>query len=124
MTQRLTDQAKQPGADSMRPIRMATTLLWWSGRVRNRLLWLLYGRTMRYEYDKANDVAYVRLKAGKVARTQALDDRRLVDYDSAGQAIGVEFIGVRGGVETDDLPNQEAVAKLLSKHKVKVKAYA
>jgi Protein of unknown function (DUF2283) len=114
MTQRLTDQAKQPGADSMRPIRMATTLLWWSGRVRNRLLWLLYGRTMRYEYDKANDVAYVRLKAGKVARTQALDDWRL----------GVEFIGVRGGVETDDLPNQEAVAKLLSKHKVKVKAYA
>jgi uncharacterized protein YuzE len=77
---------------------------------------------MRYEYDKANDVAYVRLKAGKVARTQALDDRRLVDYDSAGQAIGVEFIGVREGVETDDLPNQEALAKFLSKHKVK--AYA
>jgi len=77
---------------------------------------------MRYEYDKANAAAYVHLKTGKVARTEALDDRRLVDYDSRGEAIGVELIGVRDGVDTDDLPNQEALGKFLSKHKVEVYA--
>lgn len=77
---------------------------------------------MRYEYNKANDVAYVHLKAGRVARTEALDDRRLVDYDSQGEAIGVELLGVREGVDTDDLPHQEALAKFLGKHKVKVYA--
>ena len=123
MTPRSTGQVgTRQIVGSMKDTRTAVTWLWWSLRAQTRLLWLRCGDTMRFEYNKANDVAYVRLKAGKVARTEALDDRRLVDYDSQGEAIGVEFIGVRDGVETDDLPNRAALAKLLSKHHVK--AYA
>ena len=49
------------------------------------------------ELDSAAGAAYVRFSRHKVARTQVLDSRKAtvtVDFDAAGEAIGIELIGV------------------------------
>jgi uncharacterized protein YuzE len=49
------------------------------------------------ELDSAAGAAYVRFSRHKVARTQVLDSTKAtvtVDFDAAGDAIGIELIGV------------------------------
>lgn len=47
-------------------------------------------------YDDDNDVLYVMLSESEVAKTESLDDLRLVDYDAKGMPVGVEFISASG----------------------------
>lgn len=50
------------------------------------------------ELDSAAMAAYIRFSRRKVARTEVLDSRKstvTVDYDSAGDVIGIELIGVK-----------------------------
>ncbi len=50
------------------------------------------------ELDSAAMAAYIRFSRRKVSRTEVLDSRKstvTVDYDSAGDLIGIELIGVK-----------------------------
>ena len=77
---------------------------------------------MTFEYDKEVDAGYIRLRKGvRVARTERLDDSRLIDYDDAGDPIGIELLNVKArGVDTRDLPNRAAIERLLTRPKVKL----
>jgi len=77
---------------------------------------------MTFEYDKEVDAGYIRLRKGvRVARTERLDDSRLIDYDDAGDPIGIELLSVKArGVDTRDLPNRAAIERLLTRPKVKL----
>jgi uncharacterized protein YuzE len=75
-------------------------------------------------YDRTVDAAYVTLRRGRVARSDALDEGRVVDYDKSGQALGVEFLGVHDGVDLQDLPDAELLEKLLVRRFRKLRIYA
>jgi uncharacterized protein YuzE len=49
---------------------------------------------MKATYDKITDAMYLRLKNGKVARTQKIEDRLLVDVDKKGNILGIEMLDV------------------------------
>ena len=53
------------------------------------------------DYDEQGDTLYVGLLDVSVAKTEPLDDHRLVDYGADGSVIGVEFIDVSGGIDAD-----------------------
>jgi uncharacterized protein YuzE len=63
------------------------------------------------DYSRAGDAAYVKLARRRIVRTEEIDDNRSVDYDKAGNVIGVEFLGVSEGVDLDDLPLQPGVVE-------------
>jgi uncharacterized protein YuzE len=65
------------------------------------------------EYSASADAAYVYLSDAESARTQQLDDWRMVDYDAAGRVVGVEFLGVSAGIDLSDVPEHETVERLL-----------
>ncbi|HVC40464.1 MAG TPA: DUF2283 domain-containing protein [Candidatus Saccharimonadales bacterium] len=64
---------------------------------------------MEHRYDPQADAVYVRLKEGTYARGTDLDDRRRIDFDAAGDPIGVEFLGVSEGLEFDGIPDATAI---------------
>lgn len=43
-------------------------------------------------YDAVADALYIRLRQGKIARTETLDEWTLVDVDNTGAALGIEVI--------------------------------
>ena len=63
-------------------------------------------------YDADLDALYVRLRAGKVKRTKALDDLRLVDLAADDSIIGVEFLSASGGLDLSGLPREEMEERL------------
>jgi uncharacterized protein YuzE len=63
-------------------------------------------------YDPDVDALYVDLETrsdGDVHRTVELDASRLIDYDAAGQVLGVEFLGASDGINLDGVPHAEAI---------------
>jgi uncharacterized protein YuzE len=79
----------------------------------------------RLEYDEEGDLAYVYLSASEFsARTEHLDDLRLIDFTDTGEVMGVEFIGVRGGVDLSGVPQPETVQRLLEQHGIAVRVPA
>ena len=77
---------------------------------------------MELRYDKQADAIYVRLGQGEYAYGEELDTERQIDYAADGKPIGVELLCVSEGVDLRNLPEQEAISKLLSKHRIKVLA--
>ena len=75
---------------------------------------------MRFEYDPEVDAAYVYLRDLPYAFGEELDHSRHIDYAADKQPIGIELLYVSDGVNLDDLPEQEAVARLLQEQQVKV----
>jgi len=49
---------------------------------------------MNIEYDPAVDAAYLRVKSGKVERTQVMAPYVNVDLDDQGEVLGIEFLYV------------------------------
>jgi uncharacterized protein YuzE len=71
---------------------------------------------MLLQYDDEVDALYVsfrEIEAGGVKKVRMVDDRRNVDYDDAGQPIGVEFLCVSEGVSLDGLPRADEIARAL-----------
>ena len=68
-------------------------------------------------YDTEVDVIHVRfrdLNEGEVvARTEHVDEFRNVDYDAAGEPIGVEFLFASDGVDLAELPHAEEIREAL-----------
>jgi uncharacterized protein YuzE len=69
------------------------------------------------EYDPEADAMYVWLApvGTTSARSEALDDGRIVDYDDNERPVGVEFLGVSKGVDLLSVPDAVAIAELLAK---------
>jgi len=63
------------------------------------------------EYDAEDDILYVRLGSGAVARSRAFGDSRIVDFNAGGQPIGVEFIGASAGVDLSGIPEGERIRR-------------
>jgi uncharacterized protein YuzE len=61
----------------------------------------------RFEYDREVDAAYIRLREGRVVRTADIGDGRLIDFGPDDKPVGIELLGVSGGVEPDGLPSRE-----------------
>jgi uncharacterized protein YuzE len=64
-------------------------------------------------YDQQADAIYVYLTDAEVARTRMLDDFRNVDLDADGGVVGVEFLGVSGGIDLRNIPFRRTVEQLL-----------
>jgi uncharacterized protein YuzE len=73
-------------------------------------------------YDPDADAAYVRLSNGKYDVTEELDDRRNIDYDAEGCALGVEFLYVSDGIDLSDLPRAAEIDAALRRAGLRVLA--
>lgn len=63
-------------------------------------------------YDPEADALYISFRprrAGDAIRTVELGDERQVDYGEDGALLGVEFLGVRHGINLDDVPRVDEV---------------
>jgi uncharacterized protein YuzE len=54
---------------------------------------------MTVDLDTKADAAYARVADRSVASTKELDPQRVVDYDSDGEIVGIEFLAVGRGVK-------------------------
>ncbi len=63
---------------------------------------------MRLTYDEEADAIYVYVREGEhVARSEILEDGRVVDLDVAGRLIGIEILDAsRSGVRLVDLADR------------------
>lgn len=77
---------------------------------------------MELRYDKKADAIYVRLSDEGYAYGEELDPERRIDYSTDGRPIGVELLCVSNGVDLRNLPEQDAISKLLSQRRIKVLA--
>ena len=74
----------------------------------------------RATYDRQSDAVYVYLREATISRTQALDDYRNIDLDAAGNVVGVEFLGVSGGVDLHGVPARDRVDELIRPFNLRV----
>jgi uncharacterized protein YuzE len=72
-------------------------------------------------YDPLADVVHVLFRAvpaGGIAESESIDDCRLVNFDGAGEPVGVEFLEASHGIQVDGVPRaveiEEALASLRS----------
>ncbi|MGH7691173.1 MAG: DUF2283 domain-containing protein [Candidatus Dormibacteria bacterium] len=77
---------------------------------------------MRLEHDTEADAIYVTLREGSYAYGEDLDAQRRIDYDASGAPLGIELLNASSGVDVHDLPEQERVGSLLTKHGVPIYA--
>lgn len=79
----------------------------------------------RIDYDPEDDAAYVYLSEHEdCARTERLDDLRLVDYGPDGELLGVELLYVNGGVDLTGVPEVATVRRLLTERGIPVRVPA
>ena len=66
---------------------------------------------MQVRYDTEADAIYVSLREhdGQLRSRNAGDWRRVVDYDEAGEPVGVELLAVSTGLDLDGLPEADAI---------------
>ncbi len=78
----------------------------------------------RVELDREADCLYVTFADTEVARTARLDELRMIDYASDGTVVGVEFVGVSGGIDLQGMPHAEEIDRLISDsgHSLKILA--
>ena len=76
------------------------------------------------EYSPDSDAIYVHLNAGEVEKSVCLDDFRNIDYSTDGTVIGIEFLGVGGGVDLSDVPYSHKVEKLIGELGLGIKIFA
>lgn len=71
---------------------------------------------MELKHDEIADAIYIKLSDKPYAYGKDLDDLRRVDYASYNTPIGVELIGISGGVNLYGLPHKDEIASLLHHH--------
>lgn len=77
---------------------------------------------MKVRYDTEADAIYIRFNDKPYAYGKELDSERQIDYDVAGNPIGVELLCVSMGVITDDLPNRAEIERILDEKGIKIYA--
>lgn len=66
------------------------------------------------EYDAEADAIYVRLSDRPLVRTIQIDDTRNIDVAEDGTPVGVELLGVSGGIDLSDIPDRPEVERLIT----------
>jgi uncharacterized protein YuzE len=67
------------------------------------------------EFDPNSDALYVEfLPDVEVVRTEEVDDLRNVDYSESGDVVGVEFLGVSGGIDLSGIPRADDIVEALA----------
>ena len=71
---------------------------------------------MEVRYDPEADAIYVALRdhGGQVRSRNEGDWRRVVDYNEAGEPVGVELLAVSTGIDLDGLPEAEAIGAAIA----------
>jgi len=77
---------------------------------------------MELHHDAEADAVHNQLSSDKYAFGEDLNAERRIDYSAGGKPIGIELVCVSTGVDLRNLPEQDAITKLLSKHRIKVLA--
>jgi uncharacterized protein YuzE len=75
-------------------------------------------------HDPEADAIYVSLTDAKVGRSTTIDDFRIVDYSRDGAVVGIEFLGVGGGVDLSDIPYRETVERLIGELNLGIRIFA
>jgi uncharacterized protein YuzE len=75
-------------------------------------------------YDQDSDAIYVMLSDADVERSTSIDDFRIIDYSASGKVVGVEFLGVGGGVDLSDIPYRNTVERLINELNLGIKIFA
>ena len=70
----------------------------------------------RVSVNDAGDILYVRLNDAAIHTTREFGDCRMVDYDSQGHVVGVEFLQIVGGIDLDGLPENRRLQTVLLAH--------
>jgi uncharacterized protein YuzE len=73
----------------------------------------LANRILAYELDPEADALYIKLADKPYAFGEDLDHERRIDYAEDRTPIGIELLAVSSGVETDGLPFQAEVSRVL-----------
>jgi len=58
---------------------------------------------MRLRVDKENDALYFRLDESKIAESEEVRPGVILDFDSEGRVVGVEFLGITSRASKDEL---------------------
>jgi uncharacterized protein YuzE len=75
-------------------------------------------------FSPTADAIYVYLNDQPVAYTKELDDYRLIDYSADGAVVGIEFLGVSGGIDLSDIPFEKTVEQLIGDLGLDIKIFA
>jgi uncharacterized protein YuzE len=78
----------------------------------------------RAEHSEESDAIYVRLTAAEVKRSTQLDDARIIDLSADGAVVGIEFLGVGGGVDLSDIPHRQTVERLIGELGLGIRIFA
>jgi uncharacterized protein YuzE len=76
------------------------------------------------EYSAESDAVYVALSDAEIQKSVSLDDFRNIDYSAEGGVVGIEFLGVGGGVDLSDVPYSQRVEKLIGELNLGIKIFA
>ncbi len=64
--------------------------------------------------DSKADAVYIKFTDEPIGYTKELDDNRLIDISmSTGNPVGIDLSSVSKGVKTNDLPEVDAVERIL-----------
>jgi len=75
-------------------------------------------------HDAEADAIYVQLADADVAKSVQLDELRIIDQSADGALVGVEFLGVGGGIDLADVPRRQTVEKLIGELGLGIKIFA
>jgi uncharacterized protein YuzE len=79
---------------------------------------------MQFRHDPQADAVYITLREGTFAHGVMLGDTRVIDFDAERHPLGVELLYVSSGVDVRGLPEQDAIARLLTAHGIAVTSQA
>ena len=72
--------------------------------------------SIKVRVNDVGDILYLQFREAKIAVSREFGDWRCADYDSEGRLIGVELIGLPGGVSLLGLPEAERIREALLAH--------
>jgi len=58
---------------------------------------------MRLKVDKGNDTLYLRLDESKIVESEEVRPGVILDFDSEGRVVGVEFLGISSRATWEEL---------------------
>ena len=67
---------------------------------------------MRVKIDHKANAAYVRVLDGAVARTEAMSDQIILDYDDRGNLVGVELLDIDDGVDLAEVLSADLAVQI------------
>ena len=72
--------------------------------------------TIEVRVNNVGDILYLQFRNAKIASCREFGDLRNLDYDSDGRLIGVELIGLPGGVSLVGMPEADRIREALLAH--------